>query len=255
MRTNDELNRLAAAATQATAQIYLGNDAALAVRRAALNSGVQYDAQMEGLFKSLKKVVNKGLKLVRKAAPIAAQFIPGAGPMVAAAITAYQTKREQDKEQDAYDTQVRSENERYLKELVKAYPMIDKEKAAALINAGDGAGLEKLLAATVAQPVPPTDINSPEFAKWATALGAQNPGATGNNTALTDPEKELLYAKIQSLQTQAVTQLPSQPQFYPMPQVPVPVQQAMQEKAAGISPVALLAIGAPLAILLMSKKR
>lgn len=230
MRTNAELNKLALAATQATAKLYLGNEALTAVNRAAFKKMAaskagtlrgadcydMSDPDLAGLFdsikkvvkkviKPIKKVVNKAAKVAREVAPVALNFVPGAGPMLAQAAANYQANK-----------------------------ALEEEIAAGNI------------------PAPPTDINSPAFLQYAAAMGAQNAAGIGGAGALTEAEKLALLQKIQALQGQSVQQLPSAPQFIPMPQVPVPVQQQMaQASNTSLDLQTALLIGVPVLLVAM----
>lgn len=215
MMTKAEIDRLALAASHATAQIYLGPNAVNALHSAAMRDsslrGYYDDPQLAGIFSKVKKKLNKVVKRIRQSPVIAqaASFIPVVGPIVSQAMTAYQDK--------------------------KAVKLQAEAMAAGEI------------------PPPPVDLSQANFPEWATALAAQTTAADGR--PLTDAERRALMQRITDLSQAASRQVPAQTTFVPMPSVPVPIQQAMATSRDDNMKTALIIGGAVLAgAVLMTRK-
>lgn len=213
--TKHELDALAYAASQATAQLYLGPNAVNAINAAAIHDpslrGFFDDAELAGLLSKLKKTVNKVAKKIRTSPIIAqaASFIPVVGPIVGNAMTAYQDKKAVEKQAEA-------------------------------MKAGE-------------IPAPPVDLSQANFPQWATALAAQTTAADGR--PLTDAERAALLQRVTDLSQAAARQVPPQTTFVPMPSIPVPIQQAMSDQKSSNMQMSLIIAGAVvLAGVLMSRR-
>jgi hypothetical protein len=220
MRSNAELNLLALAAAQATSKLYLGDNAVAAVNSAASKnkhlSGYLDDPQLAGIFSKLVKGVKKVVNKVAKKVR--------ESPIVAQA--------------------------------AQFVPFAGPIISQAMTAYQDGKAVEEQQQAmadgTLAPP--PISLYGPNFPQYATALASQTQMAQG--APMSDLEKQLLYAKIQSLSTQAAQQLPPQTQFVPMPSIPVPIQQQMaQEKSGNANMQTMMIAGGVvlLAVVLMNR--
>lgn len=204
MMTPQEINRLALAASHATAELYLGPNAVNAIHSAVLSddrlSGIYGDPELAGIFKKLKKTVNKVAKKIRTSPIIAqaASFIPVVGPIVSQAMTSYQDKK-------------------------------TVEKQAEQMAKGE-------------IPPPPIDLGQASFPEWATALAAQTTAADGR--PLSDTERRALLTQITTLSQAAARQAPPQIQYAPSQMVPYPIQQQMADSKNGNMQMALIVGGA-----------
>ena len=98
-------------------------------------------------------------------------------------------------------------------------------------------------------PVPPVDINSPQYLSWAM-------NAARSTTQLSPAEERLLQDKIRIIQFDSARQVPQGTSYYPMPQVPMPVQQAMQqEKFLNMNTETVLMVGGAVAVLALALAR